>query len=64
MLKYANVYEWDAAAEAAGIVVGAPGYVKDGREKLGEDRPFGPSRIPSPRCESGKRPYCTCDTCF
>jgi len=27
-------------------------------------RPTGPSRTPSTRCESGKRPYCTCDTCF
>jgi hypothetical protein len=23
-----------------------------------------PSHKPSPRCESGKRPHCTCDTCF
>ena len=25
---------------------------------------FGPSHDPSPRCESGKRPHCTCDICF
>jgi len=25
---------------------------------------FGPSHDPSPRCESGKRPHCTCDVCF
>jgi hypothetical protein len=25
---------------------------------------FGPSHEPSPRCESGKRPHCTCDICF
>lgn len=25
---------------------------------------WGPSHDPSPRCESGKRPHCTCDTCF
>jgi hypothetical protein len=24
----------------------------------------GPSHDPSPRCESGSRPHCTCDTCF
>lgn len=23
-----------------------------------------PSHTPSPRCESGKRPHCTCDICF
>ncbi|HEX7784769.1 MAG TPA: hypothetical protein VF653_00980 [Methylomirabilota bacterium] len=23
-----------------------------------------PSHKPSDRCESGKRPHCTCDTCF
>lgn len=23
-----------------------------------------PSHDPSPRCESGKHPHCTCDTCF
>lgn len=59
-----NCVAWDNAAEAQGIVIGAPGYVRDGREKLGFDRPFGPSRIPSSRCESGKRPYCTCDLCW
>jgi hypothetical protein len=25
---------------------------------------FGPSHDPSPRCERGKRPHCTCDICF
>lgn len=25
---------------------------------------FGPSHDASPRCESGKRPHCTCDICF
>lgn len=25
---------------------------------------FGPRHDPSPRCESGKHPHCTCDTCF
>jgi hypothetical protein len=24
----------------------------------------GPSHDPSPHCESGKHPHCTCDTCF
>jgi hypothetical protein len=23
-----------------------------------------PPHDPSPRCESGKRPHCTCDVCF
>lgn len=26
--------------------------------------PMIPSHTPSERCESGKRPHCTCDTCF
>lgn len=25
---------------------------------------FGPYHDPSPRCESGKHPHCTCGTCF
>jgi len=25
---------------------------------------FGPRHEASRRCESGKRPHCTCDTCF
>lgn len=25
---------------------------------------FTPPHDPSPYCESGKRPHCTCDTCF
>lgn len=25
---------------------------------------FTPSHNASPRCESGKRPHCTCDSCF
>lgn len=25
---------------------------------------FAPSHKPSSRCESGKRPHCTCDVCF
>lgn len=26
--------------------------------------PFTPYHDPSPYCESGKHPHCTCDTCF
>jgi len=26
--------------------------------------PGGPDRLPKDTCESGKREYCTCDTCF
>jgi hypothetical protein len=25
---------------------------------------FGPPHDPSPRCESGKHPHCSCDVCF
>lgn len=25
---------------------------------------FAPNHKPSDRCESGKHPHCTCDTCF
>ena len=31
--------------------------------KMPEDV-FAPGHKPSPRCESGKHPHCTCDTCF
>lgn len=55
---------WDDAAEAAGIQIGSFGWGSDGEERLGFPRPMGPNRIPSARCESGKRPYCTCDTCY
>jgi len=33
------------------------------RRASGED-PHGPRHQPSDRCESGKRPHCTCDTCY
>lgn len=26
--------------------------------------PFQPRHDPNPRCRSGKRPHCTCDSCF
>jgi len=29
-----------------------------------EDPPFAPSHKASETCRSGKRPHCTCDTCF
>jgi hypothetical protein len=28
------------------------------------DWPFAPRHKASPRCQSGKYPHCTCDTCF
>ena len=59
-----SYHAWDLAAEAAGVVIGSFGYVAAGRKLLGFDRPPGPSRVASTRCESGKRNYCTCDTCF
>jgi hypothetical protein len=61
---HTDYYAWDAAAEAAGVVIGAFGYVADGRKILSVDRPMGPSKVPSSRCESGKRAYCTCSACF
>lgn len=39
------------------------GPTPEARAVLGP-RPMGPSRKASSRCESGKRDYCTCDTCF
>jgi len=59
-----NPIAFDNAAEAAGITVGADGWLRDAEAMLGFMRPPGPNRKPSVRCESGKRPYCTCDTCF
>jgi len=32
-------------------------------DKWGDD-PMMPSHTASARCESGRRPHCTCDTCF
>lgn len=59
-----NYVSWDAAAERAGVVIGAPSYLRGGRLALGFDRPPGPSRQASARCESGRRDYCTCDACW
>ena len=44
----------------------------EGECKICDDRrptdpaliPPGPPHDPSPRCESGGHPHCTCDTCF
>lgn len=32
--------------------------------EAGQPWPHGPRHKPSPRCQSGKHPHCTCDTCF
>ncbi len=32
--------------------------------KIGMSIIFAPPHKPSDRCESGKRPHCTCDICF
>jgi hypothetical protein len=32
--------------------------------RAGEGWPFAPGHKASARCESGKRPHCTCDCCF
>jgi hypothetical protein len=32
--------------------------------RAGRPRPDGPSHRPSPSCQSGKHPHCSCDTCF
>ena len=45
------------------LVPGCPGCV----ERYQAPDPlkvFGPHHKASARCESGKRPHCTCDTCF
>lgn len=52
------------AEETHRIVVDSPGWLPKAAAAIGYPRPCGPRRTPSPRCESGKRPYCTCDTCF
>lgn len=52
---------WDDMAITLGV---NPDNYVAARERLGFPRPFGPSRKASPRCKSGKRDYCTCDTCF
>lgn len=56
---------WDKLADSL-----RPGWeTEDGghyavRQQIGFGRPFGPRRLASDRCQSGKRNYCTCDTCF
>lgn len=32
--------------------------------KHGDVSVFAPSHKPNDKCKSGKRPHCTCDTCF
>lgn len=59
-----NCIAYDTLAERLGVVVDAPGWLVRATETIGFRRPPGPRRTPSPRCESGKRPYCACDTCF
>lgn len=49
--------EWDDKKEEAGL------SNQEASIQFG-DRPFGPNKYASPRCESGGRNYCTCDTCF
>ncbi len=55
-------YEWDKEADRL-----VPDW-ENGRYfevvKLIGERPTCPSRRASAMCESGKRNYCTCDTCF
>lgn len=55
---------YDEAAEAAGIVVDSFRWLTAAEAALGFGRPPGPRRTPSIMCESGRRPYCTCDTCY
>ena len=40
------------------FVAGCPGCIQ--RMETG----MGPAHYASPRCRSGKRPHCSCDTCF
>ena len=57
-------YSYDKLAESFGIVVDSPGWYTLAAAAIGHSRPPGPRRTPSVRCASGKRNYCTCDTCF
>lgn len=51
----------DAAPKPRSIYVEGCSYCE--REKLAGNTHF-PRHHASPRCESGKRYHCTCDTCF
>jgi hypothetical protein len=61
---------YDTAAAEAGITIGTPGWQTQAEAILGFERPPGPSRNGSTRCQSGSlasgghRTYCTCDTCW
>ena len=59
-----NCIAYDTLAERLGIVVGSDGWAVAAKAAIGFSRPFGPCKHASPRCESGRRDYCTCDTCF
>ena len=59
---------WESLFHYKGISQGWPEGPKP--EQLNCDtckdpaQKHGPSHFPSPNCESGKRPHCSCDTCF
>lgn len=59
-----SIQAYDKLAESFGIVVDSPGWLSLAAVAIGYGRQPGPRRTPSVRCASGKRPYCTCDTCF
>lgn len=49
------------------VVIGYGGsllYHSDCQQCVYANAHGGPSHYASPRCRSGKRPHCTCDTCF
>jgi hypothetical protein len=53
---------WDLLAESLYARRAGRGF--NGFWHIGFRRPFGPDKFASERCASGKRDYCTCDTCF
>lgn len=59
-----NGQRWDEAAEALGFDLSTPSNARLAAHALGVDRPFWPYKHASVHCMSGKRDYCSCDTCF
>jgi len=61
---YVSYVDWDTAVELAGLSLTEFGWMRLAREFGFPPRPPGPNKYASPRCESGRKNYCTCDTCF
>lgn len=63
-MKESGWRAWDKLAEHLGLDPENPEQRAEARYRLGIARPVGPRKTASVRCQSGRRDYCTCDTCW